>query len=153
MHASSPLCVYNVRGRLRFARAVPVLPDESSGGGMGSGKEASTARRVHTWSVFSRVVVADTYPFNSGDQRELGRKWDGLPAPQSGGDFDTPYHLPPPQLQRLHIWMPSWDGKMHNAASMRRWDETRLHLMMSVVTYTNHLEQRMHWPFGIEYMM
>jgi len=62
---------------------------------MGSGKEASTARRVHTWSVFSRVVVADTYPFNSGDQRELGRKWDGLPAPQSGGDFDTPCHLPP----------------------------------------------------------
>jgi len=35
-----------------FARAVPALPDKSSGGGMGSGKEVSTARTVHTWSFF-----------------------------------------------------------------------------------------------------
>ena len=43
---------------------------------------------------------------------------------------------------------------MRNAVQTKSWDETGPHFMMSsVVTYIDHLEQRMYWLFEIGYMM
>ena len=78
--------------------AVPDLLDEALRGGMVQEKKLQWRGGYILGQPFQRIVVVDTYTSNSGDQRELGKKWGGLPAPQSGGEFDTSYRLPCCQL-------------------------------------------------------